>query len=72
MLVFYKIEFWDEINHTVSHEKGITYCANKIERATRRIMDFYGEKNVFTFEITPCEEILCDEEIKALLELDNE
>ena len=35
-------------------------------------MDFYGEKNVFTFEITPCEEILCDEEIKALLELDNE
>lgn len=72
MLVFYKVEFWDEINHTVSHEKGITYCANKIEHAVRRIMDFYGEKNVFTFEITPCEEILCNDEIKEIFSFDIE
>lgn len=72
MLVFYKVEFWDEIDNKCRDEHGITFCANKIERAARRIIDFYGEKNVFKLEITPCEEILCDEEIKTMLGLDNE
>lgn len=72
MLVYYKVHFWDEIDNKSRNEDGITYCANKIERATRRIMDFYGEKNVFTLEVTPCEEILCNDELKEMLTFDNE
>ena len=34
MLVFYKVEFWDEIEHKCRDEYGITFCANKIEKAT--------------------------------------
>ena len=63
MLIRYEIEYWNEIDEEDSTEKGLT-SGNDFGEAVNRIVEYYGEDNVYSLKVYECEEVLCDEEIK--------
>lgn len=66
MLVRYKIRYWDEIEHDIHNERGLTIGEN-LGDAVNRICDWYGKTNVSEISVYECEEVLVDEEIKDML-----
>ena len=67
MIVRYEIEHWDEIDHEVRTEKGITGRGNTIGEIVENLYEYFGANNVMTLKIYECEDIMCDGELEEIL-----
>lgn len=66
MLVRYKVQYWDEIDHNIRNEQGLTIGEN-LGDAVNRVCDRCGKSNVSEITVYGGEEILVDEEIRDML-----
>ena len=66
MLVRYKVQYWDEIDHSIQNERGFVFGEN-LGNAVNRICKWYGETNISEISVYECEEVLSDEEIRDIL-----
>ena len=67
MLIRYEVEFWDEIDHQLRIEKGLTVSKASLGEGVDKITDYYGKDNVSFIKVYECEDCICDEELKDLL-----
>lgn len=66
MLVRYKVRYWDEIDHNIRNEQGLT-IGESLGDAVNRICDWYGKTNIAEITVYECEELLVDEEIRDMV-----
>lgn len=69
-MFFYKIRYFHEDEPTSGPytESGVV-CAGSYGKAADIVVEFYGEKNIISFDaLYKVEEILTEEEIKEMLE----
>lgn len=66
MLVRYKVQYWDEIEHSIQNEQGFVVGEN-LGNAVNRVCDWYGKTNISEISVYECEEVLTDEEIRDIL-----
>jgi hypothetical protein len=67
MLIRYEVEFWDEIDHQLRIEKGLTVSKTSLGEGVDKIAEYYGKNNISFIKVYECEDCMCDEELKDLL-----
>ena len=70
MIVRYEIDYWNDIDQEPVTEKGIASGGDTetIGKVVDRIYDYYGKENVTSLKMYECMDIMCDEELKDILE----
>ena len=70
MLAHYTIQFVDEISYELETEEGITYGAS-YEDVVHRLVSYFGEKNVCSFEVEAMEEVLTRNDVQEFMKTFN-
>lgn len=65
-MYYYIINFWDEIDNETSEERGIV-GASSYGEAAKKAVEYYGEKNVIDIKLYELESVICEDEIKDIL-----
>lgn len=52
---FYKVTFWDENNKTMATMHGLLIASSLLD-AAQQVQDYYGAREIETFQLSLCEE----------------
>ena len=66
MIVFYEIDYWDEIDREPKHEKGLVNSNTTIGAAVDRVYEFYGKDNIVSIEVYETEDVISENEISEM------
>ncbi len=66
MIVFYKVHYWDEIDHEPKTEKGLVNSNTTIGSAVDRVCEFYGKDNIVSIEVYETEDVVSEGEISEM------
>lgn len=71
MLIIYEVTYWDEIDHHLRTEKGLTMSSTTLGEGVDRIVEFYGNDNIRFINVYQLHvDCLREEELKNFLEID--
>ena len=61
-MFYYKIDFWDEIDHEERQESGIMSAKDYAE-AAGKVVGYYGASNVIGIYLEEWEDVLTEDEV---------
>lgn len=68
MIAKYTVRFWDEFLKDESCEVGVACAEGTLGDVVNRVCDWFGKENVISIEVSECEDIINQNELKEMFD----